>query len=76
MGFTFLEIIPTQLPNPTHFFGFFWVGLTEFYGLTQPLNTPGLNSEPYIYYVLFLPTELSSRGPNKNIHKNKKLKHG
>jgi len=49
MGFPFLETIPTQLPNSTHFFGFFWMDLTEFYGLTQPMNTPShcIKKRPY-----------------------------
>jgi len=31
-------------PNLTHFYWFFWLGLTGFSGLTQPMYTPTLHS--------------------------------
>jgi len=43
MDFPFLETIPTQLPNPTHFFGFFGLVWPGFFGLIQPMNIPTYN---------------------------------
>lgn len=40
MGFLVFKSISTQLLDPIHFFGFFWVGLTGFCGLAQPMYTP------------------------------------
>jgi hypothetical protein len=44
MGFSFLKSISTHLPDPTHFFGLDWVGLTGSSGFAQSMYTPKIDN--------------------------------
>lgn len=39
MDFLVFKPISTKLPDPTHFYDFFWMSLIGFYWLTQPMYT-------------------------------------
>jgi len=68
MGFPFLKTIPTQLPNPTHFFGFFWMSLTGFSGLTQPWTPLHIYSRLYLGHILFIAYHFSVNFTLVNCH--------